>query len=1067
MFEYHKKESPIISLLGMGGGIGSYIFTAADTGYEIARSLRFNSADAAYLSRTPSTAGNRKTWTFSTWAKLTGPYDGTDDYLLIAYGSGSAQLDYFDLRWQSNIGVLRVGGYSSAWRTTTAVFRDPSAWYHIVLVWDTTQATPGNRVRLYVNGVEQTDFDYSSDPNPDDVTSVNNNVLHRIGVTSNVLLADCQLIDGSALEPTEFGTFDTYGVWQPKRYTGSKSGVNTFHLPFSDTISATTLGYDDSGNNNNWTANNISVVTGSGFYARDLSVSSGSITTPVNAFNGILSNAATATVAAATITFTPSSSISYSSLVEVLPRLADSNTSLNGGSTVFCAANGWTTIASGSGTITSISFATTGPSDFMGVGAIRVDGSILIDYLAESANDSLLDSPSNADTTTTEDTGVGGELAGNYCTWNPLDTGNMTALIGTLSEGNLKFTSSGGTLHYSGFLSTLGLRSGKWYCEFSINAVVLQVGIVKETSKFSAASSTYGFASPADVRLRANIGSIYYSANAQVTGLATFSSGQLLMIAVDFGAGKMWTGVDGTWDLSGNPSTGANPTTTFTTGDTDWLFAIQGFGSAGADANFGQRAFAYSAPTGFKALNTANLPTPTIEDGSQYVGVATYTGTGSNITVPLNFEPDFTWTKCRTATSGHVLQNVVSGITTKYLQSQVTDQEYDGSGGVQSTSSTGFVQGTGSGVNTPSETYVTWAWDAGSNSNKTYTVTVPGGIGGGFYIDGDQKPTINLEEGSTYTFDQSDSSNSGHPFKFSETSDGTHGAGTEYTTNVTTFGTPGSAGAYTRIEVAASAPTLYYYCSNHSAMGGQINTNSTAGASNFDGSIPSVVRANPSAGFSIVTASPSGTADTYGHGLGVTPSLIISKRKDGTGAWYVRTSFLANPGSHYLILNSTAAVATDTSAWANTAANSSVITFNASYLYGGSVDLVNFCFAPIEGYSAFGSYTGNGSDTDGPFVYTGFRPRWILIKSSSTNDSGYGDWVILDSNRDSYNAAISRLWASLPDGESVNPNYSTDFLSNGFKIKTVSSGHIGVNSSGVTYIYAAFAENPFRSARAR
>ena len=90
-----------------------------------------------------------------------------------------------------------------------------------------------------------------------------------------------------------------------------------------------------------------------------------------------------------------------------------------------------------------------------------------------------------------------------------------------------------------------------------------------------------------------------------------------------------------------------------------------------------------------------------------------------------------------------------------------------------------------------------------------------------------------------------------------------------------------------------------------------------------------------------------------------------------------------------------------------------------------------------------------------------------MFKSSSTNDSGYGDWVILDTSRDTYNAEISRLWASLPDSESSNPNYSTDFLSNGFKLKTVSSGHIGVNTSGVTYIYAAFAEHPFATARAR
>lgn len=111
-----------------------------------------------------------------------------------------------------------------------------------------------------------------------------------------------------------------------------------------------------------------------------------------------------------------------------------------------------------------------------------------------------------------------------------------------------------------------------------------------------------------------------------------------------------------------------------------------------------------------------------------------------------------------------------------------------------------------------------------AQGDTVYAVTVPGGIGGGFYIGGVQKPTLTLNEGDTYRFDQSDSTNSGHPLLFSTTSDGTHGGGVEYTTGVTKNGTPGSSGAYIEITVASSAPTLYYYCQNHSGMGGQVNT---------------------------------------------------------------------------------------------------------------------------------------------------------------------------------------------------------------------------------------------------
>jgi len=228
---------------------------------------------------------------------------------------------------------------------------------------------------------------------------------------------------------------------------------------------------------------------------------------------------------------------------------------------------------------------------------------------------------------------------------------------------------------------------------------------------------------------------------------------------------------------------------------------------------------------------------------------------------------------------------------------------------------------------------------------------------------------------------------------------------------------------------------------------------------NNDGSITSSVRANPSAGFSIVTfTTPSSTATnfTVGHGLGVSPGMMIFKNR-GTGEWYVWHS--ANPSStqDYLQLQSTSAKVSSATIWNNTAPTSSVASFGGSF-WSYSLNIVGYCFAPVEGYSAFGSYTGNGS-TDGPFVYTGFRPAFLMIKSSSAALDG---WFMVDNRRPESNLINKFLYANTSAVEQ-DANVA-DFCSNGFKIRY---NYAGTNQNAATYIYAAFAESPFQYARAR
>jgi hypothetical protein len=196
-----------------------------------------------------------------------------------------------------------------------------------------------------------------------------------------------------------------------------------------------------------------------------------------------------------------------------------------------------------------------------------------------------------------------------------------------------------------------------------------------------------------------------------------------------------------------------------------------------------------------------------------------------------------------------------------------------------------------------------------------------------------------------------------------------------------------------------------------------------------------------------------------GHGLGVAPSLIIVKRRDVAEIWCVYTS--TTGAGNYLALQSTNASTANTAVWNNTTPTSSVFSVagsSATNNTGGTY--VAYCWTPIAGYSAFGSYTGNGSG-DGPFIYLGFRPKYILIKSSSNTT----DWIVEDSAINTYNVANTKLSPNTSNAEYTSTNdVGIDFLSNGFKLKGVDAS---VNASGYTYIYACWAENPFKNSLAR
>ena len=233
----------------------------------------------------------------------------------------------------------------------------------------------------------------------------------------------------------------------------------------------------------------------------------------------------------------------------------------------------------------------------------------------------------------------------------------------------------------------------------------------------------------------------------------------------------------------------------------------------------------------------------------------------------------------------------------------------------------------------------------------------------------------------------------------------------------------------------------------------QWKANGGTTSSNTDGSITSTVQVNQDAGFSIVTYTTAGSAATIGHGLGAKPDVILLKKRNGAISWYVRH---VSTGTSYLNLNLTsAAVSNPAATWTTTEPTTSVYSIGTSTdfnISGG--EYVAYCFAEKQGYSKFGKYVGNG-DIDGPFVYTGFKPAFIMRKRTD----GSGNWGILDYKRDPTNLADQYLSA---DANSAESNYldifSIDILSNGFKFRT---SRYESNQSGSTYIYMAFAENPF------
>ena len=566
---------------------------------------------------------------------------------------------------------------------------------------------------------------------------------------------------------------------------------------------------------------------------------------------------------------------------------------------------------------------------------------------SETTYDLMKDTPSLVD-----------ENAANFAVLNPL---NDPRTYVTYSDGNLTAINTTAALH-SPFIGTIGMaaNSGKYYWE------VIGVGDANtrnSTGIGTAASmnttTVWSYVAGQAGLFIGGAASVYYSLNGSTLWSVPWVSGNVIQYAYDANTGKFWAGQNNVWynstgGTTGDPATGANPTSTLSNTDIQFPGGTvfnQGVGSY-LYHNFGQRPLAYTPPTGFKKLNTFNLPDSTIEDGSDYFNTVLYSGNSSTQSITgVGFQPDFVWGKDRTNVVHHTLNDAVRGVNLDLFTSS-TSQESNDHAGLTAFTADGYNLSSSTNHNVSGHTYVGWNWLA---SNTTAT-----------------------------------------------NSAGANGA-----------------------------------------------------------TIASTYSANTTAGFSVVSYTGTGSAATVGHGLGVAPSMIILKNRSIAQNWRVAHIGLTNMSSYHINLDATASQTNSGSlVWNNTAPTSSVFSIGTdSSVSGNGNNLIAYCFAPIEGYSAFGSYTGNGS-TDGPFIYTGFRPAFVITKRTNSTSG----WPIHDDKRSPYNVTEATLYANAADAE-VNPSTEdVDFLSNGFKMRGTTTAR---NSSGSSYIYMAFAENPFKNSNAR
>ena len=947
----------------MGRPFAPNIITSdkAAGGATIEKSISLNDGSVVRFHRTGTVGvdGNRRIHTVSMWLKRT--HEGVERHFFSARNASSTP--YNDFRFESNdkLNCYYYSGNwgSGSWRYANShqKYRDTNGWYHFVLAFNSTLSTASERVKIYMNGERVTSFDTAEHPSQNHENSIcGNGYTHAIGGLGNVAsqnwdgnFAECILVDGAELEPTDFAfTDDLTGHWKPKKFDPVKSNIpNKRTVTYSST----------------WTA------SGNGF-------GSAPVTRAYDAPTGNLnSNYANNNAGGQILTWDTSSynlkgslriyGYSSSGLYDVYvngQKAADTPSS-----------HGW--IDCGTHTkINEIQFAGTSYNTNNGLGgagiyfaAFIVDGVWLRDnthpFGQEGHHLNFLDTSGLTATTIGRDHSGSGNnftpvnlqsdminlkdscsgfaypttspVPANYPIWNRI----QNQIDAATELGCRRVSGANYRMCRSSFIfgPSNGITSGKYYWEINNTGG----GSYSMYSGITASFTQSG----GEVAGQANkniLGSHFIKTFSATSGTSRTNEGTgFSSFQIDLDARVMRGYYKGSLVLT---DTSIPDATT-----TDFAPYVHSTNGSWMDAtiNFGQVAFNYPAlAAGYRILASNAVPSTSIRP-QRHFDTVLYTGngsTGQSIT-SLEFQPDLVWCKSRSNSRNHVMTDSVRGRAKgSYPDADNAEFTDDAGRGLVSFNANGFTVGNpqnASSHNNNGETIVAWCWKAGG-----------------------------------------------------------------------------------------------------------------AAVSNSDGSITSSVSANQEAGFSIVTFTGTGSAATVGHGLSKAPDFVITKRRNASQSWFTHHKDLSN--GHYVRLDDTNAQGGDTNVYPNNMSTANTFAVGGDDgVNGNGSTYVSYCWSEIPGYSIFGKYTGNGS-ADGPFVYTGFRPAFVLYKAITFTKG----WGLADSTRTPFNEINKTLFPESSGAEYVasgSGQHVQDFYSNGFKIRNTNSRY---NQNAATYIYMAFAEQP-------